>query len=609
MAGCSRLIATVVPSRNHPTANTRERSGCCYIVRTWGDSRRQIATGRCCEGCRASASPEPAGVAARATPIPTYPLGVDDNSDTESIAPMTNPQAAGEVPALLSQRFIAGAEIGRGGMGVVFRCHDAELGRDVAIKVLKGGGPDLRSRLAREARLQSRLQHPSIIPVYDIERSAGNELIVMREVSGQTMRAILRKQAMARRGLLSALSRVCMAIDYAHARKVIHRDLKPENIMMGEFGEVYIVDWGLAIETDAEVQSIGGTPGYTAPEQLEGRATERSDTYSLGKILLEILDPGELQDAPPELLAIATRACAEDASTRPTARQLADVIDRFLDGARDLALRKQIAVDAAGAARDAMAANDRRVAMREVGRALALDPDHGDARSVLRDLLTAPPAQLPAEVGARSERERGRAIRAAASAGALGFILTVALLPLEILMGVRSPEWFVTRAVLAVGAIVACSMLARHQQPTRAALGVAFAFSIATISCTSLVAGPFVLIPSLAVLISASLASLGGRRWVVLTTCVGLLMIGLPLALEHLGVVASSYTLGENMVIHPRLIDFPPTLTPIYFFIKEAVIVVAVVMMLARFRDTLASAEQALAVHAWQLSQLLPNKA
>ena len=510
---------------------------------------------------------------------------------------------------MLSQRFIAGAEIGRGGMGVVFRCRDVELGRDVAIKVLKGVGPDLRSRLAREARLQSRLQHPSIIPVYDIERSAGNELIVMREVTGQTMRSILRKRAMARRGLLSALSRVCMAIDYAHTRKVIHRDLKPENIMMGEFGEVYVVDWGLAIETDAEVQSIGGTPGYTAPEQLEGRASERSDAFSLGKILFEILDPGDLQDAPPELLAIATRACAEDAAARPTARELADVIDRFLDGERDLALRKQIAADAAGVARDAMAADDRRVAMREVGRALALDPDHRDARTVLRDLLTAPPAQLPAEVGAWTSRERGRAIRAAASAAALGFIFTVVLLPLEIVMGVRSPEWFVTRAALAVAAIVACSMLARHKQPTRLALAVTFTFSIATISCTSLVAGPFVLIPSLAVLIAASLASLGGRRWVALTTAVGLVMIGLPLALEYLGVVAPSYTFGEAMVVHPRLIDLPPTLTPIYFIIKEAVIVAVVGMMLARFRDTLAAAEQALAVHAWQLSQLLPNKA
>jgi hypothetical protein len=271
-------------------------------------------------------------------------------------------------------------------------------------------------------------------------------------------------------------------------------------------------------------------------------------------------------------------------------------------------LRKQIAADAASAAREAMTAEDRRVAMREVGRALALDPDHGDARTVLRDLLTAPPAKLPPEVGAWSSRERGRAIRAAASAGAIGFILTVALFPLEIMMGVRSPEWFVTRAVLAVAAIVACSVLARHEQPTRAVLGIAFAFSIATISCTSLVAGPFVLIPSLAVLIAASLASLGGRRWIALTTIVGLAMIGGPLALEHLGVVASSYTLGEAMVIHPRLIDFPPTLTPIYFIFKEAVIIVAVVMMLARFRDTLAAAEQTIAVHAWQLSQLLPNK-
>lgn len=537
-----------------------------------------------------------------------YPFRVDEDSDTESIAPNTTPQGPGEAPSILSKRFIAGSEIGRGGMGVVFRCRDVELGRDVAIKVLKGVGPDVRSRLAREARLQSRLQHPSIIPVYDIERAGdGNELIVMREIEGQTMRAVMRKQTMGRRGLLSALSRVCMAIDYAHTRKVVHRDLKPENIMLGAYGEVYVVDWGLAIETDAEVQSIGGTPGYTAPEQMEGRATERSDVFSLGKILVEILDPGDMQDAPPELLALAARACVDDPAARPTARDVAEVIDRFLDGERDLAMRKQLAADAAIAARAAMVDENRRVAMREAGRALALDPEHRDARSVLRDLLTTPPATLPPEVGEWRSRERGRAIRSAAAAAALGFVSTVALFPLEIAMGVRSPQWFITRAVLALCAIAACTWLARHKSPTTFTLTVTFTFSIATICCTSLVAGPFIMIPSLAVLVAASLASLGGRRWIALTTLVGLGMISLPLAFEYLGIVAPSYSLGDDMVVHPRLIDLPPTLTPIFFTIKEAVIIAVVGMMLARFRDTLAAAERALAVHAWQLGQLVPT--
>jgi serine/threonine-protein kinase len=531
---------------------------------------------------------------------------VDEDSDTESVAPKTTPHQAGEAPSVLSKRFIAGAEIGRGGMGVVFRCRDVELGRDVAIKVLKGMGSTDRSKLAREARMQSRLQHPSIIPVYDIERSAdGNELIVMREIAGQTLRAVMRKKTMARRGLLSSLSRVCMAIDYAHTRKVVHRDLKPENIMMGEFGEVYVVDWGLAIETDAEVQSIGGTPGYTAPEQLKGRAVERSDVFSLGKILVEILDPGELQDAPPELLALAERACDDTASVRPSAREMAEVIDRFLDGERDLALRKQLAADAADTARKA---TDRRIALREAGRALALDPDHAEARSVLHDLLTAPPKQLPPEVEGWTSRERGRAIRSAASAAALGFISTLAIMPFEAAMGVKSPEWFVTRAVLAMSAIAACLYLARHKHPTRAALATTFGLSIATISATSLIAGPFVMIPSLAVLVAASLASLGGRRWIALTSLVGIVMIGLPLALEYAGVIAPSVTFGADMAIHPRLIELPPTLTPIYFTLKEAIIIAVVGLMLARFRDTLAAAERALAVHAWQLSQLVPAK-
>jgi hypothetical protein len=175
-------------------------------------------------------------------------------------------------------------------------------------------------------------------------------------------------------------------------------------------------------------------------------------------------------------------------------------------------------------------------------------------------------------------------------------------------MGVRSYPWFVTRALLAVAAIAACRLAARREQPSRTVLAVAFTLSIATITCTSLVAGPFILIPSTAVLVAASLASLGGRRWIALTTVVGLVMICLPLALEQVGLFAPSYTLGHDMVIHPRLIDLPPALAPVYFLIKEGVVIAVVGVMLARFRDTLAGAESRLAVHAWQLAQLLPAK-
>jgi eukaryotic-like serine/threonine-protein kinase len=329
-------------------------------------------------------------------------------ADGQDPPTVTLPNSPVEVRPFRDARYRPGEELGHGGMGVVYRCHDSRLGRDVAVKVARDPDRD-RMRFVREARLHSKLQHPAIVPVYDLDTAQdGRDFLVMREVEGRTLRKVLKGIAagedvgFGRHALLTAFARVCMAVDYCHRRGVLHRDLKPDNVMLGEFGEVYVLDWGIAMERSDATALTGGTKGYAAPEQLAGINDERGDVYSLGVILAEILGANGDDDAPPELLALARRAADADPAARPESpRVLAAAIDRFLDGEHDLALRKKLADAAAEAAMRAAQASDlaaQREAMRLAGRALALDPDHRGAASVLHRVLTAPASATPAEV-------------------------------------------------------------------------------------------------------------------------------------------------------------------------------------------------------------------
>jgi serine/threonine protein kinase len=237
--------------------------------------------------------------------------------------------------------------LGRGGMGAVYRATDTTLGRDVALKVLTvaGDAPEIASRLAKEARVLARLEHPGIVAVHDAGiLEDGRPFYVMRLVQGKRLDDFARD---ARRGdKLRVFLSVCDAVQYAHARGVIHRDLKPDNIMVGEFGEVLVLDWGVAklrggtpvlpphdVSQGTADGMIVGTPGFMAPEQAAGgaaNADERSDVYGLGAILSSIL-AGSETSAP--LAAIAARATAAEPSDRyPRADALAADIRQWLDG-------------------------------------------------------------------------------------------------------------------------------------------------------------------------------------------------------------------------------------------------------------------------------------
>jgi len=229
-----------------------------------------------------------------------------------------------------SGRYQLQGEIARGGMGVVLKGRDVDLGRDVAVKVLlekHADAPEMVRRFVEEAQIAGQLQHPGIIPVYELGRLADERLyIAMKLVRGRTLAALLEARtnpAEDQARFLAIFEQVCQTMAYAHACGVIHRDLKPSNIMVGSFGEVQVMDWGLAkviaqggvadeersLRTLADAErvrtmrsgsavdeslagSVLGTPSYMSPEQALGRLDtldERADVFGLGALLCEIL--------------------------------------------------------------------------------------------------------------------------------------------------------------------------------------------------------------------------------------------------------------------------------------------------------------------------------
>lgn len=261
-----------------------------------------------------------------------------------------------DLPDLAGTRYAVLRLLGRGGMGSVYLAHDAVLDREVALKVLSDPDPDgsLGARLAREARILARLEHPGIVPVHDAGTLPdGRTFYVMKHVSGLTVDAwVAGKPDLAER--LRLFLGICDAVAFAHAHGVIHRDLKPGNLMVGAYGEALVLDWGVAREPAGSAApatgtgrqagtghgAVVGTPSWMAPEQARGEpATPRSDVYSLGRVLALLAG-----DGPRPLAAIAARATDPAPDLRyPGIAELAGDVRSFLAGAKVTAHRETAA--------------------------------------------------------------------------------------------------------------------------------------------------------------------------------------------------------------------------------------------------------------------------
>ena len=223
-------------------------------------------------------------------------------------------------------------EVARGGMGSIRRAWDGDLGRHVAVKIVSQkllGDPAALQRFVEESRISGQLDHPNIVPVHRLATLPdGAPCLVMKLVEGRTFKAYLQSLPpppwphATLDEVLDVFVKVCDAVAFAHARSVVHRDLKPENVMVGAFGQVYVMDWGIArvMHHDAAAGPAGetpphqrapmGTPVYMAPEQalrLDAEINERTDVFLLGAMLYEILT-GHAPPRGSNLVAVLYRA-------------------------------------------------------------------------------------------------------------------------------------------------------------------------------------------------------------------------------------------------------------------------------------------------------------
>jgi serine/threonine-protein kinase len=577
-------------------------------------------------------------------PGPTEPAPTARDSESFLVA-------RGSTPELESNEYRLGEVIGRGGMGEVLIAHDMRIGRDVAVKRMRSRAPSESEidRFVREARIQARLDHPAIVPVHEVGLDRdGKPYFTMRRLTGTNLHELLRTRAVSQQRLLRAFADVCLAIDYAHARGVIHRDLKPANIMLGDFGEVYVLDWGVARcldetnDTDertqrmTEVGAILGTPGYIAPEQLVGSpAGTAADVYSLGAILFEILTGQALHPAddayastldrpcvaptmrspkraiPPELDVACVAALAGVAALRLSARQLADRIQRYLDGDRDVERRRALAAEQLAVARLALATDPvggRAEAMRIAGRALALDPDSPVAADLVTSLMLEPPAELPAEVVERIAVADAEITRKQARSAKLALLAFFPFVPMLVAMGIN--DFAAVAGVFGtVGlAILGLWLLAWRLHP-RAFVLAPFLGAVVIFACERAI-GPFFIVPGLITIITVALVSfphLIDRPRLVIGAMIASFLI--PVGLELTGVIRGTWELVDGGVLsRSPSVDLTGALGTLFLILTH----LAMICVIGFYARALALArrdfQRKLEIQAWHLGQLLPRR-
>ncbi len=581
-------------------------------------------------------------------------------------------------------RYEPGPLLGAGGMGEVRLHVDRRVGRRIAKKTLHAGidSEAARARFVREVRIQGQLEHPAVVPVYDLDVDAqGQTYFTMKRVRGETLEQVLLKLAegdaeharrFTTRRLLTAFAQVCLAVHYAHTRSVLHRDLKPGNIMLGDFGEVYVLDWGLAKVTgeasvelsvdEAPVSAPGavvgvsgsltvggalfGTLAYMAPEQLLGRAVTpdlRADIYALGAILFEILTKTRLRrsadltvvvrelnsgvvtapserapDVPPELDALCVRALAVDPDERPeSARALAEEVERYLDGDHDLRVRRELAAKHAASARRRIEEAPREAAgsahveaLRESMKALALDTDQADAQRMLLSLLTDAPGEAPPDARKALEASIGHARSTAAKMGMNGLFAWLMMLPVAMLIGVRS--WLAVGALALVtlaGGLLCRRMAKVDGFSNREALGLAV-ITAAIIALTSSYLGPFALMPTCAATIAIVFATATRRRERLPLAAILTAGSVLPYLAEISGLIQPAYAFEPGrIVVFARAVELPQWPTMAAMLYSTISFTVLPTVFVGRMRDALNSAEERNHLQAWYLRQLFPAAA
>ena len=548
--------------------------------------------------------------------------------------------------------YTVGEVIGRGGMGEVVAARDERIGREIALKRMRAHrSPELERRFLREARIQARLDHPAIVPVYEVGSDAhGLPYFTMKRLAGTTLAERIRARAPIR-PLLHTLVGVARAIDFAHARGVVHRDLKPANIMIGDYGDAYVLDWGVAsvrgevvlrAVTDAIAtgltgqDGILGTPGYMPPEQLLGEDVEpASDVYALGAILFEVLTGEALHptgqpafastlekpcEAPssrrpelaiaPELDEACFEALSPDPAARPTAGELAERIQRYLDGDRDLEHRRMLAQQLVISARVLLASGDassRALAAQRVSRALALDPQHDAAAELFNELAFERPREIAPKLRARFAAAKRETITHGAKPAALALTsLLVLLLVATPFLKINHWHWLVANIVVLV-VVIAQAVRASIVGRINTMFIMAGNFALALVG--SRIAGVFVLTP---VLIAGSLLALAAsppvqRRPWLLYTWVAITVL-VPVALEYVGIFDKTWTVTAHSIeIRSAIFGGSVGLESVLLLVGNIVVLCMLALYAIALARAARTAQRELLMQTWALEKLVPS--
>jgi serine/threonine-protein kinase len=555
-------------------------------------------------------------------------------------------------------------------MGEVWLAHDVRIDRDIAIKMMRGhADADAVARFLREARVQGRLEHPAVVPVHDLGPDEREPFFAMKRLSGRTLHDVIvaRDAEWTRRKLLARFIDVCLAIEFAHQRGVIHRDLKPANIMVGEYGETYVLDWGLArIAEDSEppaparaiqtgdlrsdsgsggqtqAGALLGTPGYMSPEQMRGEPIDvRTDVFALGCILFEILAgiaaiPRDKMfevtlataeyrpavrcpdlDIPPELDELCARATAQQRELRPaSARDLADAVQSYLEGDRDVERRKQLAAEHAAKAALALVralsptAPDeaaRAEAMREAARAIALDQRNTDAQGILGRLLVSVPRPIPEGARKSLVADDNRATKLVLLRGSWAYLANFGLLLFAAVLGIRGTWPLALLGVVTLVQALSTYLASRREEP----LTPFWTFAITSghfvlLMLVGTIAGSLLFLPVFALGSLPIMLMLPRFNRPLFAFAFHFAAVAIPLLLEITNAIPPSWSTDSFGVhIHPWAVDAPPQVIVWFLFSVIFTQMLVTTRVFSAQRNNQQLAQEQLHAQRWQLAQLV----